>query len=111
MEVGLYAQTFGIGRNPYLQAQVAAAQSQATQNQLSAQPALASVIAAQRTAPVVQQTQTLQAPQAAGRAESSRESRSSSETGASTDTGANALEADVALLANRPRGSQVDVYV
>jgi hypothetical protein len=110
MEVGLYAQTFGIGRNPYLQAQVAAATSQATQNQLSNQPALASAIAAQRTAPV-QQTQTAQAPQATGRTEASREARTSSDKGASTDTVANALEADVGLLANRPRGSQVDVYV
>ncbi|MBI1244396.1 MAG: hypothetical protein GC202_05265 [Alphaproteobacteria bacterium] len=110
MEIGLYAQTFGVGRNPYLQAQVAAAQSQSTQNALQ-QPQLASALAAQRTAPVIQQTQTAQAPQATGRTEASREARTGSETGATTDSGANALEADVGLLAVRPRGSRVDVYV
>jgi hypothetical protein len=109
MEVGLYTQTFGVGRNPYLQAQIAANQSQAAQNAQS-QPALASAVAAQRTAPA-QQTQIAQAPQATGRAEASRESRTTTDVGSASDTTANALDADTAHLAVQPRGSKVDVYV
>ncbi|MBI3507190.1 MAG: hypothetical protein HY059_20335 [Proteobacteria bacterium] len=107
MEVGLYTQTFGVGRNPYLQAQAAA--NQTTQNAQN-QPNLASAVAAQRTAPV-QQTQTPQAAQATGRSENSREARTNTDTGAASDTTANSLDAETAHLAVQPRGSKVDVYV
>ncbi len=107
MEVGLYTQTFGVGRNPYLQAQIAANQTQAAQN---AQSQLASAVAAQRTAPA-QQTQIAQAPQATGRSESSREARTNTDTAAASDTTANALDAETSQLAVQPRGSKVDVYV
>lgn len=107
MEVGLYAQTFGVGRNPYLQAQIATTQS--TQNAQN-QPVLASAVAAQRTAPV-QQTQTFQAPQATGRTDASREARAGTDTAAANDTTANALEAETGRLAVQPRGSKVDVFV
>jgi hypothetical protein len=107
MEIGLYTQTFGVGRNPYLQAQIAT--SQTTQN-AQTQSGLASAVAAQRTAPA-QQTQTLQAPQAAGRTENSREARANTDTAAANDTTANALEAETGRQAVQPRGSKVDVFV
>lgn len=95
-------------RNPYAQAQQAAAnQTLTANNPLQAVAA----VAAQRTVSVVQQSQTLQAPQAAGQTEASREGRPATETGRTTDAGANVVEA----IAGRPaaarqgRGRQVDV--
>ena len=107
MEVGVYTQSYGIGRSPALQAQIANAQSTAPTPQQ--QIVLASAIAAQRTAPA-QQTQTQQAPQAPGRTEASRETRSGMDTAATNDTLANSLEAKTARLAVQPRGARVDLY-
>ena len=69
--------------------------------------------AAQRTVNVVQQTQTFQAPQAAGQSEASRESKSSSGTGPATDTTANTLNAVASRSAagRQGRGFQLDVSV
>ena len=107
MQVGLYTQSYGIGRSPALQAQLANAQPAAPTPQ---QPiVLASAIAAQRTAPA-QQTQTQQAPQAPGRTEATRETRSGTDTAATNDTLANSLEAKTARLAVQPRGARVDLY-
>ena len=108
MDVGLYTQTYGLGRTSYLQAQIANAQPPSPTTQQ--QNVLASAIAAQRTAPA-QQTQTAAAPQATGRAENSRETRANTDTGAANDTTANALSANTSRLAVQPRGSQVDVFV
>lgn len=107
MEIGLYTQSYGLGRSPALQAQLASAQAATPTPQQ--QIVLASAIAAQRTAPA-QQTQTQQAPQATGRVEAARETRSSTDTAAANDTTANALEADVSRLAVQPRGTRVDLY-
>ena len=108
MELGVYAQTYGIGRSAAMQAQIASSQ-QATAPTAQQQVVLASALAAQRTAPA-QQTQTLQAPQATGRVDAAREARSGTDTAAASDTTANALEANTSRMAVKPRGSRVDLY-
>jgi hypothetical protein len=95
-------------KNPYLQHQIAANQL-LTGNAAVQQTA---AVAAQRTVAVVQQTQTFQAPQAAGQTEASRESKSATGTGQATDTTANSLNAVTSRAAARQgRGTQVDVSV
>jgi hypothetical protein len=108
MEIGVYTQSYGLGRSPALQAQLANAQPAAAPTPQQ-QIVLASAVAAQRTAPA-QQTQTQQAPQAPGRTEASRETRSGTDTAATNDTLANSLEAKTARLAVQPRGARVDLY-
>jgi hypothetical protein len=108
MELGVYAQTYGIGRSAALQSQIANSQ-QPTAPTPQQQSVLASAVAAQRTAPA-QQTQTAPAAQATGRVEAAREARSGTDTAAANDTTANALEANTSRLAVKPRGSRVDLY-
>jgi hypothetical protein len=96
-------------KNPYLQQQIAANQLLNGNNPVQQSAA----VAAQRTANVVQQTQTFQAPQATGQSESSREGKSATGTGQATDTTANALNAVASRAAagRQGRGTQLDVSV
>ncbi|CAO3450744.1 hypothetical protein [Azospirillum sp.] len=68
------------------------------------------VQAAQQTAPPVR-TQTIAAPQAAGKADQTRETRTATQGNQSVDTVANALTAQVNGQGYRKRGSLLDVSV
>ncbi|WP_372399464.1 hypothetical protein ABMY26_28030 [Azospirillum sp. HJ39] len=68
------------------------------------------VQAAQQTAPAVR-TQTVSAPQAAGKADQTRETRSATQGNQAVDTNAAALSAQVNGQGYRPRGSLLDVSV
>ena len=109
MDMGSTLNAGGLIRNPYLQQQIAANQLLTGNSPLQQTAA----VAAQRTANVVQQTQTFQAPQAAGQSESSREGKSTTGTGQATDTTANALSAVTSRAAagRQGRGTQLDVSV
>jgi hypothetical protein len=110
MDIASNLNAGGLIRNPYLQQQIAA-NNQPLAGNSPAQQIVAA--AAQRTVNVVQQTQTFQAPQAAGQTESSRESKSNTGTGQATDTTANSINAVTgrAAAGRQGRGFQLDVSV
>ncbi|WP_042444161.1 hypothetical protein [Azospirillum sp. B510] len=68
------------------------------------------VQAAQQSAPTVR-TQTVNAPQAAGKSDQTRDARPGTEGGKSADTTAGALAARVNAQGYRQRGSMLDVSV
>jgi len=71
------------------------------------------VMAAQQTT-TVQRTQTIQAPQAAGKADGTRDAKSGTDTGQALDTNARAVQARTngrPLPGSKPRGSLLDVSV
>ena len=76
----------------------------------SAQAAMSPAMAAAQQTVSVFRTQTIQAPQAAGKAEGARDTRSGTDTGHSVDTGANVAHAR-ANYGHQPRGSLLDVSV
>jgi len=75
----------------------------------SAQAALSPAMAAAQQTVHVTRTQTIQAPQAAGKMEQSRDTRTGTETGQSVDPGAGAVNARANH--HQPRGSLLDVHV